>query len=140
VRNMFALPKVALALGVLAAALLVVPTSAQAAGAVIDIVNVNAPGVGFNDPTPAAPVGGNPGTTLGEQRLNVFREAARIWGETLDSTPRLLILSACDSGLSAVRPGDELMGLAAAFLTLGTRSLVSPSFLHDLSAGSRYGS
>lgn len=45
--------------------------------------------------------------------------------ELLRSTPRVLILSACDSGLSAVRPGDELMGLAAAFLTLGTRSLVA---------------
>lgn len=38
--------------------------SARAAAAVT-IVNNNAPGVGFNDPTPAAPVGGNPGTTLG---------------------------------------------------------------------------
>jgi tetratricopeptide (TPR) repeat protein len=45
--------------------------------------------------------------------------------ERLSSTPRLLILSACDSGLSAVHPGDELMGLAAAFLTLGTRSIVA---------------
>ena len=45
--------------------------------------------------------------------------------ETLGSTPRLLVLSACDSALSAVRPGDELMGLAAAFLTLGTRSLIA---------------
>jgi CHAT domain-containing protein len=45
--------------------------------------------------------------------------------ERLTSTPRLMILSACDSGLSAVRPGDELMGLAAAFLTLGTRSIVA---------------
>jgi CHAT domain-containing protein len=45
--------------------------------------------------------------------------------ETLGSTPRLLALSACDSALSAVRAGDELMGLAAAFLTLGTRSLIA---------------
>jgi hypothetical protein len=45
--------------------------------------------------------------------------------ESLGSTPRLLILSACDAALSAVRPGDELMGLAAAFLTLGTRSLIA---------------
>jgi tetratricopeptide (TPR) repeat protein len=45
--------------------------------------------------------------------------------ETLTTTPRLVILSACDSGLSAVHPGDELMGLAAAFLTLGTHSLIA---------------
>ena len=45
----------------------------------IVIFNNNAPGVGFNDPTPAAPVGGNPGTTLGQQRANVFLHAAAIW-------------------------------------------------------------
>jgi len=39
--------------------------------------------------------------------------------------PRLVVLSACDTGLSAVHPGDELMGLASALLSLGTRSLVA---------------
>jgi CHAT domain-containing protein len=39
--------------------------------------------------------------------------------------PRLLVLSACDSGLSAVHPGDELMGLASAVFSLGTSSLVA---------------
>lgn len=55
------------------------------AAATITIVNVNAAGVGFNDPTPVAPVGGNPGTTLGQQRLNAFQAAANIWGATLTS-------------------------------------------------------
>jgi hypothetical protein len=59
--------------------------SAQAAATIV-IVNQNAPGVGFNDPTPAAPVGGNPGTTLGQQRLNAFQRAADIWGATLTSS------------------------------------------------------
>ncbi|MDP9070214.1 MAG: CHAT domain-containing protein, partial [Actinomycetota bacterium] len=45
--------------------------------------------------------------------------------EALDQAPRCLVLSACDSGLSGVRPGDELMGLAAALFALGTRSLVA---------------
>jgi len=49
------------------------------------IVNVNAPGVGFNDPTPVAPVGGNTGTTLGQQRLIAFQHAAAIWSARLDS-------------------------------------------------------
>ena len=52
----------------------------------IVIVNNNAAGVGFNDPAPRAPVGGNPGTTLGDQRLNVFNHAASIWGGFLPST------------------------------------------------------
>jgi tetratricopeptide (TPR) repeat protein len=44
--------------------------------------------------------------------------------ETLRRAPRTLVLSACDSGLSAVHPGDELMGLASALLSLGTSTLV----------------
>lgn len=58
---------------------------AQAA-ATITIVNLNEPGVGFNDPTPATPVGGNTGTTLGQQRLIAFQHAANIWGATLTSS------------------------------------------------------
>ncbi|SFB91030.1 PA domain-containing protein [Massilia yuzhufengensis] len=58
--------------------------AAQAA-ATITIVNQNAPGIGFNDPTPATPVGGNTGTTLGQQRLIAFQQAASIWGATLTS-------------------------------------------------------
>jgi len=36
-----------------------------------------------------------------------------------------MVLSACDSGLSAVAPGDALMGLAAALLSLGTATLIA---------------
>lgn len=42
-------------------------------------------GNGFNDSTPAAPVGGNSGTTLGEQRRILFQAAADIWGAAIDS-------------------------------------------------------
>ena len=61
-------------------------TAASAAhSADIIVVNFDPPGVGFNDPTPVEPVGGNPGTTLGEQRLNVFAVAAQSWGAELQS-------------------------------------------------------
>lgn len=56
-----------------------------ARGATFVIVNSDEPGVGFNDPTPRAPVGGNTGTTLGQQRLNVFQFAADLWGVALQS-------------------------------------------------------
>jgi hypothetical protein len=59
---------------------------AAQAGATITIINTNAPGEGFNDPTPAAPVGGNSGTTLGQQRLIAFQHAADLWGATLSSS------------------------------------------------------
>jgi tetratricopeptide (TPR) repeat protein len=39
--------------------------------------------------------------------------------------PRQLVLSACDSGLSAVHAGDELMGLASAVFSLGTSTLIA---------------
>ncbi|HEV7425402.1 MAG TPA: FG-GAP-like repeat-containing protein, partial [Thermoanaerobaculia bacterium] len=57
-----------------------------ASAATLIIVNKDAAGVGFNDPTPATPIGGNSGTTLGQQRLNVFQGAANIWGSKLSST------------------------------------------------------
>ena len=49
------------------------------------VINGDPPGQGFNDPTPATPVGGNPGTTIGQQRLFVFNFAAGIWGSRLTS-------------------------------------------------------
>lgn len=64
--------------------------SAQAAATIV-INNLNAPGVGFNDPTPATPVGGNTGTTLGQQRLIAFTHAANIWGATLTSSVPIAI-------------------------------------------------
>ncbi len=57
-----------------------------AAGATrVTVINNNAPGIGFNDPTPAVPLGGNTGATVGEQRLIAFQFAADLWGATLDS-------------------------------------------------------
>lgn len=55
------------------------------AAATIVIVNLNVAGEGFNDATPAPPVGGNHGTTLGQQRLIAFQHAADLWGATLTS-------------------------------------------------------
>lgn len=69
----------------LVALALAAAASQASAAARITIVNINAPGVGFNDPTPVAPVGGNTGTTFGQQALNAFRFAADTWGAQLDS-------------------------------------------------------
>jgi PA domain/FlgD Ig-like domain len=77
--------KLARGLAPLFAAALLAFGSGLAQAANIVIINNNAPGVGFNDPTPVAPVGGNPGTTLGDQRLFIFQHAANIWGGILQS-------------------------------------------------------
>jgi hypothetical protein len=63
------------------------------AAATIAIVNGDPAGVGFNDPTPVAPVGGNTGTTLGAQRINAFQKAASIWGATLNSSVPIRVLA-----------------------------------------------
>ncbi|MFC7111295.1 CHAT domain-containing protein [Nonomuraea rubra] len=46
--------------------------------------------------------------------------------ERLRHPPEIVILAACDSGRFVVRPGDELLGLSATFLALGTRTIVAP--------------
>ena len=76
--------KTALIVAVLASSLL--GGSAVGGAATFTIVNSDSAGEGFNDPTPRAAVGGNPGTTLGQQRLNAFQFAANIWGATLQSS------------------------------------------------------
>src|SRR3954451_10265784 len=85
----------ALGLCVLAALLLAGSVPAFATAHIV-IVNTDPAGSGFNDPTPAAPVGGNPGTTVGQQRLIAFQYAADIWGSILDSPVTIYIQSAFD--------------------------------------------
>lgn len=67
----------------IAAACVLTCLASQAA--TINITSRDPAGVGFNDPTPVAPVGGNPGTTLGEQRWNVYKYVAGIWEKNLQS-------------------------------------------------------
>ncbi|MGZ5201430.1 MAG: PA domain-containing protein [Telluria sp.] len=80
-----------LTLGAVALALACGAAGSAQAAATIVINNLNAPGVGFNDPTPAVPVGGNNGTTVGQQRLIAFTHAANIWGATLTSPVPIVI-------------------------------------------------
>ena len=77
------------ALGTLAPGGPLAPLAAHAA--TLTIVNGDAAGEGFNDPTSAAPVGGNPGTTVGAQRLFVFQRAAAIWGSLLKSNVEIRV-------------------------------------------------
>src|SRR5215208_5452109 len=81
----------------LALAALLLAANAPAFGAAnIVIVNTDGPNEGFNDPTAAAPVGGNPGTTIGQQRLIAFQFAATVWGSILDSPVPINIQASFD--------------------------------------------
>jgi PA domain len=77
-----------------------------ASAATIEIINIDGPTEGFNDPTPTAPIGGNAGTTLGEQRLIAYRRALDLWGSVLKSNVPIYVVGsfgpfepeACDAG------------------------------------------
>jgi hypothetical protein len=71
------------------------PQSAWAKARVIILIG-DAEGEGFNDPTPVAPLGGNPGTTLGEQRQIAFQYAASIWASKLDTNVEIFIAAFFD--------------------------------------------
>jgi CHAT domain len=45
--------------------------------------------------------------------------------ERLSRPPDLIVLSACDLGVSGTQPGDELLGFAAALLGMGTRTVIA---------------
>lgn len=72
-------------IGMLLFALLTLSAAGGSHAAQIVIVNQDPAGVGLNDPTPVAPAPGNPGTTLGQQRMNVIVAASTLWGRQLVS-------------------------------------------------------
>jgi hypothetical protein len=45
--------------------------------------------------------------------------------ERLERAPHRLVLSACDSALSGIRPGNEIMGLTSAVFALGTATVIA---------------
>ncbi len=71
--------------------------SALIAEATIILNNVDNPGEGYNDLTEVAPVGGNTGTTLGEQRQLVMQYAFATWGARLNSGPVIVVRSSFQS-------------------------------------------
>src|SRR5215831_1563750 len=90
---------------VLGVALLAVLAGVGAAHAAsVMVISHDGSGEGFNDPTPIAPVGGNPGTTIGAQRFNAFQHAANIWGARFD----LLSCSATSAVLGSAGPTNAV--------------------------------
>jgi hypothetical protein len=77
--------RVKLSIFLLLLAVSLVASSSAYGQATVTIQPNDLSNVGFNDPTPVAPVGGNNGTTLGQQRFNAVQHAANLWGATLNS-------------------------------------------------------
>ncbi len=93
-----------------------------AQAATIVIQSRDPAGVGFNDPTPVAPVGGNPGTTLGEQRMYVYRYVADVWEKALDSNVTI-----------TVNAGWQALTCTSSSATLGSAG--AWNIWHDFSGG-----
>ncbi len=93
-----------------AAVVLCAPLTARAA--TITIVNMDGAGEGLNDPTPAATVGGNTGTTLGAQRLIALQYAASIWAAQLVSAIEIRVQAKFDP--LTCTTGGATLGLAGA--------------------------
>lgn len=81
------------------------------ANATFTIITLDGPGEGFNDPSPAAPEGGNAGTTIGEQRLNAFEHAANILGAQIDSPVNIRVGASFDA-LQPCTPSFGVLGQA----------------------------
>lgn len=78
--------------------------------ATISVISVDPPGVGFKDETPVAPIGGNTGTTLGQQRQIVLEYAAAIWAGLLGSSVEIQI----EARFEALHCADTRIELAKA--------------------------
>jgi PA domain len=76
------------------------------------IINSDKAGQGFNDPTPATPIGGNNGTTLGQQRLNVFEAAAFRWQSKLDTNVDIRV-TATFAPIAGCTDTEGVLGQAA---------------------------
>jgi hypothetical protein len=94
--------------------LLVSAVDAMAGKGKVVIVNADPAGIGFNDTTPVEPVGGNPGTTLGQQRLNVFQAAADQWSKLLDTEVDILV-QASFSPIPGCTETSAVLGQAGPF-------------------------
>lgn len=85
------------------------------------------PTIGFSDPAPADPAstaGGNPGTTIGEQRLEAYKHVVAIWDDNLEINTQV-VLQASFTALSCTA-GGGVLGAAGALNVF--RNFPGPSF------------
>ena len=108
--------------------LLAAPLSASADANFV-INNVDPAGVGFNDNTPASPVGGNIGITVGEQRLIAYRYALDLWGARLDSGPAIVVQGSF-AGLPCEAGGGVLAQAGALQVWVGLQPFGLPDTLY----------
>ncbi len=87
-------PRRGLAAAALASSILLAASNAPAVA--ISIHPTDSAGEGFLDQAPRDPVGGNPGTTLGAQRLFVLEHAATAWSKRLVGDIPIVVAASFD--------------------------------------------
>jgi hypothetical protein len=92
--------------------------AASAQAATITPLNLDPANQGLNDPTPIAPVGGNPGVTIGEQRRIAYQYAADLWGGVLKSDVNIRVIASFQALECNLTTGRVVLGSA------GPRSFV----------------
>lgn len=118
---------------------------ASAWSAVLGTFNVpDAAGAGFNDMTAVTPVGGNMGTTLGDQRRNAVRHALELFAGRLESAVPLTVYATFASTVLCTKNNATLAmaGYGHAFLIPGATpdahpltDVLYPAALADRLAG-----
>jgi len=111
--------------------------SSRAFSATILIQDNDDPGEGFKDPTDAtsisAQAGNNPGATLGELRLNVFKEAAKVLGEAIKSNVTIKVGATFDPLACTASSGT--LGQAGATASIANSVGTTPDTAYVIALG-----
>ena len=119
-------------LAVIIGAALAIPAAANAAN--FNLINNDLPGVGLNNTTPAAPVGGNPGKTRGEQALIVYRYAMDLWGGVLQSNQKINV-AASFRPLACTSTSGTLASAGTTFVVTGSPDGIQPTRAYGSALG-----
>src|SRR5262245_5847543 len=126
-------------LHLLSAAIVCAVPATALANANIVIINADGPGEGFNDTTPATPVGGNPGTTLGAQPPAAVQFVAARWVELIDSNVTITVNANFDpltcTATSAVLGSAGAVSVSSDFENAPVAGTWFPSALANKLAG-----
>jgi hypothetical protein len=98
-------------------------------------VNGDGENEGLNDPTVVAPVGGNPGTTLGAQRLAALQRVGEIWGGHLASPVPISVLVGFDSLTANILAGAAPVSEQQNFANAPKQNVWYPIALANALAG-----
>ena len=98
-------------------------------------VNGDGENEGLNDPTVVAPVGSNPGTTLGAQRLAALQRVGEIWGSHLASQVPIRVLVGFDALTPNILAGAAPVSQQQTFANAPKQDVWYPIALANALAG-----